>query len=83
MSDNEKRIKLKYEAPTVGALGGPLQATGDNCTSVGSNASPGYCTAGINATGAPGYCSAGTNATPGYCSNGTSVATYCSSGDGH
>ena len=76
MSDNAKRGKPRYEAPTVVPLGGLAQGMG-YCT-VGSNANDGYCTAG---TVASAYCTdtgsaAGTACTAG----GTAVTEACSAG---
>jgi hypothetical protein len=64
MSDNEKRTKPKYEAPTVVPLGELAQGTG-------------YCSAG---SVVDGYCSAGFAASGGYCEAGTVVSGYCRAG---
>jgi hypothetical protein len=64
MSDDEKKTKLKYEAPTVVPLGGLAQGMG--YCAAGSNADSGYCTAGGVASSA---CTAGTTA-PAACTAG-------------
>jgi hypothetical protein len=66
MSDNEKRIKPKYEAPIVVALGGLAQGTG--YCAAGSSADPGYCTAGAAAATA---CTDGGVALTAACTTGT------------
>jgi len=59
MSDNEKRAKPKYEAPTVVPLGRLAKGAGAYCTA-GTAAIPGYCSAGSVVGGSGAYCSAGT-----------------------
>jgi len=64
MTDNEKKIKPKYETPTVVALGEMARGAG-------------YCSSGSSVDG---YCSAGFAAVGGYCSAGTIVSGYCRAG---
>jgi hypothetical protein len=78
MSDDEKRKKPKYEAPTIVALGGLAQGTGQ-CTS-GAGVS-GYCQSGSNPSGVDSYCKDGSSAT-GYCSIGNfATGSYCTTGN--
>ena len=66
MADNKKKIKPKYETPTVVDLGG--LARGAGYCAPGSSAGDGYCTAGITAETA---CTAGTVASTAACTAGT------------
>jgi hypothetical protein len=68
MSDNEKKTKPKYEAPTVVHLGGLAQGAG-------------FCFPGSNPAGIDSYCTGGTAAT-GYCDNGSAPGGYCATGAG-
>jgi len=89
MSEQNAKGKLKYESPILVPLGEMAKGAGSdctagshavgNCTSSGSTANNGYCTAGTIASGAAGYCSAGTTATPGYCTSSgfSAVSAAC------
>lgn len=76
MSDN-KRIKPKYEAPTIVLLGG--LARGIGYCAAGSNPDAGYCDAGISA---PSSCSAGTGAGAA-CTDGIGAPAACTGGAGN
>jgi dienelactone hydrolase len=66
MSDNEKRKKPKYVAPTIVSVAGLAQGLG-YCAE-GSTASEGYCTAGTVAASA---CTAGGSALGAACTDGS------------
>jgi hypothetical protein len=76
MSNQSVMGKPKYVAPTVVSLGGVAQGA-DYCATVGSNASPGYCTAGTTAATA---CTAGGFAKIAACTAGGIAAGACTQG---
>ena len=75
MSDNEKKTKPKYEAPTVVPLGG--MAKGAGYCAIGSGDTTDYCTSGGLNTVA---CTAGPFSDGSTCSAGGSAAPTCTGG---